>query len=98
MIAIWGMVVPTFWPDKVCIDQCNADGLRNVMACRRVLVLCCITCSTLVYLGTFHILGISFARIGLCLFMLLRYDVLTLWHCLCLRSITLDVGQAQGSQ
>lgn len=36
---------PTFWLDKACIDQENlADGLRvlpvNVMACRRVLVLC----------------------------------------------------------
>eukprot|EP00929_Paragymnodinium_shiwhaense_P005590 TRINITY_DN10777_c0_g2_i3.p1 TRINITY_DN10777_c0_g2~~TRINITY_DN10777_c0_g2_i3.p1 ORF type:complete len:954 (+),score=43.96 TRINITY_DN10777_c0_g2_i3:56-2863(+) len=36
---------PTFWLDKVCIDQrCLADGLRvlpvNVMACKRVLVLC----------------------------------------------------------
>jgi len=37
--------VPTFWLDKVCIDQSNiADGLRvlpvNVMACNRVMVLC----------------------------------------------------------
>merc|ERR1712176_1718550 len=36
---------PTFWLDKVCINQsCIADGLRalpvNVMACRKVLVLC----------------------------------------------------------
>lgn len=36
---------PTFWLDKVCIDQENiADGLRvlpvSVMACRRMLVLC----------------------------------------------------------
>eukprot|EP00929_Paragymnodinium_shiwhaense_P005592 TRINITY_DN10777_c0_g4_i1.p1 TRINITY_DN10777_c0_g4~~TRINITY_DN10777_c0_g4_i1.p1 ORF type:complete len:949 (+),score=75.53 TRINITY_DN10777_c0_g4_i1:117-2963(+) len=36
---------PTFWLDKVCIDQRNiADGLKvlpvNVMACRQVLVLC----------------------------------------------------------
>merc|ERR1719329_462496 len=36
---------PTFWLDKVCIDQDNiADSLRvlpvNVMACTRVLVLC----------------------------------------------------------
>ena len=35
---------PTFWLDKVCIDQtCIADGLRalpvNVMACDRVMVL-----------------------------------------------------------
>eukprot|EP00929_Paragymnodinium_shiwhaense_P043632 TRINITY_DN22424_c0_g1_i3.p1 TRINITY_DN22424_c0_g1~~TRINITY_DN22424_c0_g1_i3.p1 ORF type:complete len:207 (-),score=7.84 TRINITY_DN22424_c0_g1_i3:66-686(-) len=36
---------PTFWLDKVCIDQRRlADGLKalpvNVMACRQVLVLC----------------------------------------------------------
>jgi len=36
---------PTFWVDKFCIDQRHlADGLRvlpvNVMACRKVLVLC----------------------------------------------------------
>eukprot|EP00929_Paragymnodinium_shiwhaense_P009697 TRINITY_DN113966_c0_g1_i1.p1 TRINITY_DN113966_c0_g1~~TRINITY_DN113966_c0_g1_i1.p1 ORF type:complete len:273 (+),score=27.43 TRINITY_DN113966_c0_g1_i1:2-820(+) len=36
---------PTFWLDKVCINQsCIADGLKvlpvNVMACRQVLVLC----------------------------------------------------------
>lgn len=36
---------PTFWLDKVCIDQDNiADGLRvlpvNVMACARMLMLC----------------------------------------------------------
>jgi hypothetical protein len=36
---------PTFWLDKVCIDQdAIADGLRalpiNVMACRKVLVVC----------------------------------------------------------
>jgi len=36
---------PTFWVDKFCIDQRDvADGLRvlpvNVMACRKVLVLC----------------------------------------------------------
>lgn len=36
---------PTFWLDKVCIDQCNlADGLKVlpiiVMSCRRMLVLC----------------------------------------------------------
>ena len=36
---------PTFWLDKVCIDQENiADGLRalpvNVMACDKMLVLC----------------------------------------------------------
>eukprot|EP00929_Paragymnodinium_shiwhaense_P087190 TRINITY_DN47462_c0_g1_i1.p1 TRINITY_DN47462_c0_g1~~TRINITY_DN47462_c0_g1_i1.p1 ORF type:complete len:990 (-),score=78.16 TRINITY_DN47462_c0_g1_i1:56-3025(-) len=36
---------PTFWLDKVCIDQRHiADGLKvlpvNVMACRQVLVLC----------------------------------------------------------
>ena len=36
---------PTFWLDKVCIDQDNiADGLKvlsiNVMACRKMLVLC----------------------------------------------------------
>ena len=35
---------PTFWVDKICIDQRQiADGLRvlpvNVMACRQVLVL-----------------------------------------------------------
>lgn len=36
---------PTFWLDKVCIDQSNiGDGLRvlsvNVMQCRKMLVLC----------------------------------------------------------
>lgn len=36
---------PTFWLDKVCIDQANiSDGLRvlpvNVMACQQMLVLC----------------------------------------------------------
>merc|ERR1712137_503168 len=36
---------PTFWLDKVCIDQTNlADGLRvlpiNVMQCHKMLVLC----------------------------------------------------------
>lgn len=36
---------PTFWLDKVCIDQaCISDGLKvlpvNVMACSKVLVLC----------------------------------------------------------
>jgi hypothetical protein len=36
---------PTFWLDKVCIDQDNiADGLKvlpiNVMACKKMLVLC----------------------------------------------------------
>ena len=36
---------PTFWLDKVCIDQNNiGDGLRSlpiaVMACKRMMVLC----------------------------------------------------------
>eukprot|EP00929_Paragymnodinium_shiwhaense_P080712 TRINITY_DN4210_c0_g1_i1.p1 TRINITY_DN4210_c0_g1~~TRINITY_DN4210_c0_g1_i1.p1 ORF type:complete len:455 (+),score=61.93 TRINITY_DN4210_c0_g1_i1:296-1660(+) len=41
----WNRRSPTFWLDKVCIDQRRiADGLKalpvNVMACRQVLVLC----------------------------------------------------------